>query len=306
MKGTDGIGGRGERAIALALLVSTGALLALTIVLAKIAQEAGLSAYAFLAWSVTLAACLLGGVGAIEGSLERATGRRAEYALVASLLSISVPNVLFFAAVPHVGASFVALAIAFTPLFTYLAALLLRMERIAAGRALGVGFALAGAAWLAAAELSRPDAPAAWIAAVVIGTTTLAAGNIYRTLRWPPGSTPEGLAPAMMIASAASLVALGLLPGLPFPLRVETLAQVALVGLQGLVFALQYRLFFALQRRGGPVFLSLLGATGALFAVPVAVLALGEALPEGIAIAAFAIPLGILLVARRSAKGGPA
>lgn len=306
MTGSDDIAGRSERAIALALLVATGALLGLTIVLAKIAGQAGLSAYAFLAWSATLAAGLLGGVGAIEGSLERATRRRAEYALVASLLSISVPNVLFFAAIPHVGASFVALAIAFTPLFTYLAALLLRMERIEARRALGVGLALAGATWLAAAELSRPDAPAAWIAAVVLGAMTLAAGNIYRTLRWPPGSTPEGLAPAMMAASAASLLALGLLPGMPFSLQVETLAQGALIALQGVVFALQYRLFFALQRRGGPVFLSLLGATGALFAVPVAVLVLGEALPEGIAIAAVAIPLGILLVAQRGTKARPA
>ena len=69
-----------------------------------------------------------------------------------------------------------------------------------------------------------------------------------------------------------------------------------LILVQTLVFALQFLLLFVLQRRGGPVYLSLLGSVGAVVAIPVAVLLLDERPPAGLALGATLIALGIALL----------
>ena len=81
--------------------------------------------------------------------------------------TIAAPNLLLFAAVPHVGAGFAALAIAFPPLSTYAMALALRMERFCALRAAGVAVALAGAVLLTVYKLAAPQASMGWIIATL-------------------------------------------------------------------------------------------------------------------------------------------
>lgn len=292
----------------LALLLSTGALLGLSTNLAKLAGEAGLDPLAFLAWSVTGAAGALLVRGAARGTLPDVNRRTAEYFVVSGLVSVVVSNLIFFAAVPRIGAGFVSLAIAFPPLFTYLGALALRMEPYQARRALGVAFALAGAGYLAVRKLSAPDASLFWVALTLSGPVFLAVGNLYRTARWPEGATPEELAPGMLAASGAMLLAVGavaaVVPGVPegFSLAVGGGVPLGLVAVQAAVFAVQNLLFFALQQKGGPVYLSLLGSVGALVGVPVAVLVLGEKWPAGLAVGGAGIALGVGLLTWGGAK----
>ena len=239
-----------DPARAVLFLVLTGALLGTSTNLAKIATGRGLDPLAFLAWSILGAAALLGAWGLARG-VRPATGRRAvEYYLVAALVTVAASNLIFFAAVPRVGASFVALAIAFPPLLTYLGALCLRMERLSGTRAAGVGLALAGAALLAALKLRAPDAAPAWIALTLVGPVLLAIGNLYRTLRWPPGASPEALAPGMVATAALMLLAAGAIPGLTLRLPPDP-AALGLVAVQATVFAGQFLGLFALQRTGG-------------------------------------------------------
>jgi drug/metabolite transporter (DMT)-like permease len=304
------IGGRATAApgwLALAgLLLATGALLGLSTNLAKLAVDAGLSPLAFLAWSTLGAAALVGVVAAAEGALARLDRRTGVYFAVSALVSVAAPNLLFFCAVPHVGAGFVALSIAFPPLLTYLGALALRMERFDAVRAAGVGLALAGAATLAWAKLRAPDAPAIWIAATLAGPVLLALGNLYRTLRWPAGARPDSLAPGMLGAAALMLLGAGLLPGTSLRVDLADARQVGLVLLQALVVGGMYLLYFRLQGRGGPVLVSLLGSVAALVGVPAAVLLLGEATPPALAPAATLIAAGTALVTWRAMRrAGP-
>ena len=70
---------------------------------------------------------------------------------------------MFFSALPHVGASFVPLAIAIPPLFIYLAVLMLSMQKFAIVRAAGTAFALFGAGFLASMKLDIPVAKTRWI-----------------------------------------------------------------------------------------------------------------------------------------------
>lgn len=291
--------------VPLACLLVTGSLLGLSTNLAKLAAGAGVAPLAYLAWSTLGAAVVLLTVSAWRRTRPPLNRRTAEYFLASALVSVAAPNLLFFSAVGHVGAGFVALAIALSPLLTYVGALALRLERFHPLRAVGVVLALAGTAVIALAKLRAPDAATVWIVATLVGPVLLAMGNLYRSYRWPPGAKPEALAPGMLGAAAGLLLLAGSLPGLDLGVPLGGSRPILLVSAQAAAFSLQYLLFFTLQKRGGPVYLSLLGAVGAVVAVPVAVLVLGEAPPAGLGIGAAFIGLGIVLVTRGASRAAP-
>ena len=164
-------------------------------------------------------------------------------------------------------------------------------------------------AWLALLKLSAPGAATFWIVLTLAGPVLFAIGNLYRTLRWPAGLSPEALAPGMLGAAALMLFAAALLPTPAFSLGVPTERPLPLLLIlaQTLVFAGQFLLLFELQRRGGPVYLSLIGPVGALVAVPIAILAIGERPPEGLAVGAALIGLGVVLLSvdRRPRRARP-
>lgn len=296
--------------VPLVYLLAAGALIGLSTNLAKLAAEAGLSPLAFLAWSVAGATAVLTAIGAARGRLPALSKQTVKYFLVSGFVSVAAPNLLFFAAAPRIGAGFVALSIAFPPLLTYLGALGLGMERFQAGRAAGVALALGGAALLALFKLSAPDTDPLWVAATLFAPALLAAGNIYRTACWPEGAAPDELAPGMLGASGLMLLATGALfavfigdaaPGFSLAVPLGRATPVLLILTQVADFSALYLLFFVLQKRGGPVYLSLLGSVAAVVGVPIAVFLLGEAPPEGLLIGGALIALGVSLLT----LGGP-
>jgi drug/metabolite transporter (DMT)-like permease len=301
---TPGSSAIGKWLIPFALLLATGTLLGISTNLAKVAAGTGLDPLAFLTWSVAGAAVVLLSVSAIRGRIPQINVRTVEYLVIAGLVSVAAPNLLFFAAVPRIGAGFVALAIAFPPLFTYLGALFLGLERFQIRRAIGVAFALAGAVLLAVFKLSDPEVDPFWVMAALLGSVLLAVGNLYRTARWPPGAAPDALAPGMLAMSALMLFALAVLlntvfggvRGFSLAVPLNRPAPALLILAQIATFSVQYLLFFILQKRGGPVYLSLLGSVGAVVGVPVAVLLLGETVPRGLAAGGVLIALGIGLL----------
>lgn len=284
------------RLAAFIYLVTGGALLGLSTNLAKLAGEAQLSPLAFLFWSIAGAALILLMVAALRSNLPPVTGRTLEYYLVSAFVGVAGSNLIFFSAIPHIGAGFVALVITLPPLLTYVGALILKLERFQMMRAVGVMSALAGAITLAAHKLSAPDADYVWILLALTGPVLLAIGNLYRTLRWPAGVPGEALAPGMLVAAAVFLFSVGLLPGFSLEVPTEQRLPLLLIALQSVVFAGQFLLLFLLQKTGGPVLLSLLGSVGAVVGVPVAILLQGEAAPEGLLPGALLIGTGIALL----------
>lgn len=293
-----------ERAwlIALLCLVSGGALLGLSINLAKTASGAGLSSLAYLSWSVMGAALVLLVLSAIRRQLPPLRRQTIEYYAVSALVSVAGSNLVLFAAIPHVGAGFVSLTIALPPLLTYAGALALRMEHFNVMRAAGVAAALVGASILAIRKLSAPDADVLWILLALLGPVLLAVGNLYRTLRWPQGASADVLAPGMLVAAAIMLFGAGAFPGFSLSVPLDRALPLILIAVQSLIFAGQFLLLFVLQRAGGPVLLSLLGSVGAVVGVPIAIFLLGEAPPEGLFISAGLIATGIALVTLGSTK----
>ncbi|HTN35054.1 MAG TPA: DMT family transporter [Marinobacter sp.] len=282
--------------IPLLCLLAGGALLGISTNLAKLAGEVNLPPLAFLSWSITGAALILMCLAALRRDLPPVSRHTLEYYVVAALVGVAVPNLIFFSAIPHIGAGFVALIITLPPLLTYLGALILGMENFRIARAAGVAAALAGAGVLAAHKFAAPDADAFWILLALCGPALLAIGNIYRTLRWPEGVSADTLVPGMLTAAALMLPVAALLPGFSLSVPPDHALPLLLIILQAVIFAGQFLLLFILQKTGGPVLLSLLGSVGAVVGVPVAIFLQGEAPPEGLFLGSVLIAAGVLLV----------
>lgn len=282
--------------VPLICLLVGGALLGISTNMAKYAGEIGLSPLAFLFWSIAGAATILLVIALLRHELPPLNKRSFEYYFISALVSVAGSNLLFFSAIPHVGAGFVALIISLPPLLTYLGALALGMERFQTVRALGVAAALAGAGVLAARKFSAPDASVFWILIALCGPVLLAIGNLYRTLRWPERASPNALAPGMLIAAVVLLGATSILPDFSLTVPLGGFLPLGLITLQAFIFAGQFQLLFLLQKTGGPVLLSLLGSVGAIVGVPVAVFLQGESPPDGLILGASLIALGVALV----------
>ena len=292
--------------IPLLSLLAGGTLLGISTNLAKLASDMHLQPLAFLSWSITGAAFVLMIVAALRRDLPPVNARSLEYYAVSALVGVAGSNLIFFSAIPHVGAGFVALIISLPPLLTYVGALAFKMERFQPVRAAGVAAALAGAGVLAINKFSTPNADGFWILLALVGPVLLATGNIYRTLRWPKGASADALAPGMLIAAAIMLLGTGFLPGFTLDVPMDkTLLPAFLIAVQATVFAGMFLLLFILQKTGGPVVLSLLGSVGAVVGVPVAIFLQGEAPPEGLFLGAILIASGIAMVTLGKAQTRP-
>ena len=289
----------------LLLLLSGWMLLGLSTNLAKLAGDVGLAPLALLGWSMSGAAAILLIAAALRGCLPPVGKRTLRYYAISALVSVAGSNFIFFSAIPHVGASFVAMIVTLPPLLTYVGALALKMERFQMVRAMGVAAALAGAGVLAAAQLKVPDTDVFWVLLALGGPVLLAIGNLYRTLRWPAGVPAEALAPGMVTGAAAMLMLAGLLPGYSLAIPTDQSLPLILVIVQAFIFAGQFQLLFLLQKAGGPVLLSLLGSVGAIVGVPVAIVLQNETPPQGLIPSAGLIALGITLVALGQARAKP-
>ena len=169
-------------------------------------------------------------------------------------------------------------------------------------RALGVAAALMGAGVLAVHKISAPDASVFWILVALGGPVLLAIGNIYRTLRWPDNASSSALAPGMLVAAALLLGLFSALSDFSVAISFDSWLPLWLIVIQAWVFAGQFLLLFLLQKTGGPVLLSLLGAVGAVVGVPIAIFLQGERPPEGLLLGASLIAIGVVLVTWGGAK----
>lgn len=214
------------------------------------------------------------------------------YSIVSGIL-FALPNLVFFSAVPQVGAGFVALVTAFASVLTYLFSILLRLEKFGVRRGLGVLVALSGALTLSVGKLSGGELSPIWVLIALTGPIMLALGNIFRSQFWPKEASPFTLAPLMLIfagifsAGVAQYSAVPLGVGAPqmwWPL----LAQIG-------IFALGFAFYFVLQQRAGAVYLSQIGPVIALVGATLGATLLHETIDISMALGGLAIIAGVLI-----------
>ncbi|MBZ0329810.1 DMT family transporter [Halomonas sp. ANAO-440] len=286
---------------ALGCLLLVGSLLALSLVVAKLADNAGAPRLSFLMVAVAGAGLLLLALAAVQRQPMRLNRRILEYALISGAL-FALPNALVFLAVRHVGAGFISLSFAFPILLTWMLAVGLGMERVNALRLLGVMLGLTGGVLLAWAKAGGMQGAQGWAALVLAIPLILALGNIYRTLRWPGETGAVYLAALMLLGGALTLA--------PFVLAFESGQVRQLLGwevirlllVEAMVFTVLYVFYFVLQKIAGPVYLSQIGMVAALVGTLIAVTLLGESIPPFLGLAAALVVLGALLFHRGASR----
>ncbi len=257
-------------------LLGVGGLLAVSVLISKLAASGGAQMLWFLAFVLTGAGATLTALAIASGQLADAR-RLGAYATGAGLFA-AVPSAMGYLSVAHVGAAYISLTFAFPVLLTFLIAVPLGMDRATPLRLLAVAAGLAGGLTLALGKASGTQADAGWTLLASAIPLILAMGNIYRTRFWPAGAAPLPLAALTMLAGGlAAMPAALTVEGLPSP-DARTL-HLAATG--AAVLGLQYLFQFRLQRLAGPVYMSQIGSVAATLGAALAVLVMGEALPRG-------------------------
>ncbi|MCI0509073.1 hypothetical protein C8E00_102539 [Chromohalobacter marismortui] len=283
---------------ALGCLLLVGTLLAMSYVVAKQAEASGMPKLHLLVVSMAGAGLVLLGIARLQHRTSQLSPRLCEYALVSGML-LAFPNAMGFLAIRHVGAGFVSLSLAFPILITWLLVVMLRLEPLIKNRLLGVLFGLAGGVLLTLGKASGIEGSWGWAAIVLAMPAVIAFGNVYRTLRWRSQAEPVFLAALMLLGAGASL--------LPFATVFESGRAVSLIATKTsawlvleliAVYTVLYLFFFLLQRLAGPVYFSQIGTVAALVGSGIAILALGETLPNYLGPAAALIGLGTILFHR--------
>jgi drug/metabolite transporter (DMT)-like permease len=286
-----------------ALLALNGTLIAAIYACAKLAGGHGVSALGFLAWQVAFAASAMTLVVAARGELPPLTGVNLRYAGVAGVLGVTGPNLITFAALAHLPSGLVGVITALSPMFTYAIALALRIERMQALRAVGIVTGLAGVLFIALPRGTLASHGATpWVLLAMAAPLSLAGGNVYRTLAWPPGLPPMSAAALLLVLQAMFVVPVAVMSGQFVAPSVTLHAPDVTLLIAGALTTGFYLGAFELQRRGGPVVVGQLG-----YVITIASLVIGMALFDerhtlGTFIAVAAVLAGVALVNRRPAR----
>jgi drug/metabolite transporter (DMT)-like permease len=237
------------------LLVATGTAWGATFSFARIAATSGAHPIGLALWQG-----LLGGLVLLTLALARRrppalSRRHLGFYLVCGLLGTVVPSILYFYAASRVPAGVLSITIAMVPILTFAAALLLGIDRLAWGRAIGILCGLAAVLLIVVPEDSLPErAMALWVLLAVLAAVCYAAEGIYVAVRGPVGSDPAATVGSMLLVAALVLVPVVLLTDtfvpLGFPFGALEWSVIGMVA----VNAFAYSVFYHLIQIAGPVF----------------------------------------------------
>lgn len=283
---------------AIGLLVVTGALLGLTLPFGKLAGEVGVAPSV---WALVVslgAGSLLLAYTLSAGQIVGLDARRLRYFMIAGAVSYVVPNILMFAAIPHLGAGYTGIMFTLSPVITLLLSALFGVRKPTTLGMVGIAVGFIGALMVAwtRGEAGRP-ADVFWVVIGLCIPVSLAAGNIYRTIDWPKNAGTTELAVGSHLAAAAMLSAIilsrgdfataGGLAGIPLVVMAQVMAS-----------SLMFVFFFRLQAVGGPVYLSQIGYVGAAVGLIAGILFLGEHYGLATWLGAAVITIGIAMTTK--------
>ncbi len=259
-----------------ALLLATGTLIGFNFPLGKIAAEANVPP---LVWALVLSAgvCLtLLPLLLLSGNLSLPKGRVVRYVVISSVISFVIPNILLFTVIPHVGSGFSGLMFALSPVFTLTISLMARLKGPNFLGVVGILLGLVGAAVVSFSRSQHADVTSYyWIFAALAVPLSLAFGNVYRTIDWPEGESPDGL--AFWSHLVAVLIYVSMLAFDDGAEMMWAIFEVPQALLLQLIFAgMTFPLFFRLQKVAGPVLLSQIAYVAAAIGLLVATFFLNE------------------------------
>lgn len=287
------------------LLLVSGSLIGLKFPLGKVAGAAGVPPMVWAGLISLGVMLLLLPVQLFTRSLALPSRAVLRYTAVSALISFVAPDLLLFTVIPHAGAGYTGLMFALSPVFTLLFASLLGMRTPGRRGQLGIAVGLIGAVAVSLTRGASPQGPdLVWLLAAAAIPVALAAGNVYRSLRWPANAAPSSLAFWGHSFSAMVFLLLVLATEGALPLQ-EVRAVSGVAAAQMLISGLGFPVYYRLQRDGGPVLLSQIGYVAAAVGLISATLFLGEQYSLATWLSASIIALGISITIRAQQAESP-
>lgn len=275
----------------LLLLLGTGTMLGLNFPIGKLALAHGVNP-ALWAAIISLGAGLsMLLVANLQKTVKSNSDSTFKFALISGCLSYVMPNLLTFMVIPKIGSGLAAVMFALSPVATALISIFLRVRPPNLGGIFGIILGLIGALIIAAGRNTNLETNGSgWIIVALFIPIFLGFGNVYRTLAWPEGASPHGLAAYTNLAAVPFLVTIFILTGFDL----APLASLSgLIALQILVSTIMFLMFFQLQHIGGPTYLSQIGYVAAAVGLFIGATLLGEIYSTLVWVGAGVVALGI-------------
>jgi drug/metabolite transporter (DMT)-like permease len=292
------------------LLFAAGFCIGLIFPLGRLAGEAGIPPLFFAGASAAGASLVLSAILLLSGARPVIDRTTAFYAVIAGQLTFAIPFGVLVVVIPHLGSGIPAILQSLAPIITLAIVAVIGLERPSPARIFGLGLGMAGALIIIlsrnSATLERPVS-FGWYLAALVTPAALAAGNVYRTVKWPVGQLPVPLAALTLAAAAIGIflvIGIGWIVGWGMDAALSLAAVWYLFVLQSLATGIGYAFFFRLQRVGGPIYLSQISYVNTGVGVAFAVLFFAEQLNSLIWVAVALVFAGVALVNRTQARVG--
>jgi drug/metabolite transporter (DMT)-like permease len=217
------------------------------------------------------------------------------FGLIAGLTAYVIPNTIGFAAIPHVGAGYVGLMFALSPIFTALISIVFNVRPPNRNLLIAVACGFAGALTIVLfrSQLTMgADGP--WPLIAFLMPLSLAVGNVWRTARWPEGATPAQVGAVANLGAIPPLVVALMLFAEPHALA-KAASHPILVAMQIIVSLMMFVVFFRLQLVGGPTYLSQIGYVAAAVSLVFGTGMCGEVYPWPVWAGAALIATGVVV-----------
>ena len=217
--------------------------------------------------------------------------------IIITFLSVVIPNIIFYACIEHLDAGVLSISVSVIPLFTYLIAMGLRMDRFKIRRVLGLITGFCALLILILPENSLPDKrDIPWVLLALNCALCYALENIYIDRLALQNFGPIRLVCAVSFVSAIITFLLSLVMDQFFMLQPTNLYLfISTLGL-GFISATAYSIFIYLIGRAGSVFSSQVGYLVTFFGVVWGIIILGESHSVFVWISLAMIMMGIFLV----------
>jgi len=217
--------------------------------------------------------------------------------VIITFLSVVIPNIIFYACVEHLDAGVLSISVSVIPLFTYLIAMGLRMDKFKVRRVIGLITGFCALLILILPENSLPDKrDIPWVLLALNCALCYALENIYIDRLALQNFGPIRLVCAVSFVSAIITFLLSLVMNQFFILQPTNLYLfISTLGL-GFISATAYSIFIYLIGRAGSVFSSQVGYLVTFFGVVWGIIILGESHSVFVWISLAMIMMGIFLV----------
>lgn len=240
-----------------AILLASGIIYGSSFSFMKIAVSTGGSPIGMVFWFAILATAVLAIELMITGKFRSLDVRLLAFCVPWGILSVVLPNFLFFHAAQQIPASMIAMGIALVPMLTLTGAILLRRERITRRRSLGIGLGAIGVMMVLLPKTSLPEpGDAFFVLLAFAGAACYAAEHLYIEARAPADVGIDRLLFLMFSSVSILLLPLVLATGTFFvpdwPLGIPEGAMIAVA----VITLLDYFFITLLILWAGPVFTS--------------------------------------------------